>query len=81
MSKYGAVIKFRDGVDPAEIAKAMNQIKHLLDLPATVEEPVYANDPKVMGRRIVKYRSVPFAWRHLVHEYNPDHGDPVWYVP
>lgn len=77
MSK-AALIKFRDGVSNEEIAKALNSIKNILDLPRTGLERTYVND---RGRKVAQYHERPFRWSDVVQEYNPEHGEPVFYIP
>ena len=77
MSK-AALIKFHDGVTNEEIARALNSIKHLLDLPRTVPEGTYTMEG---GRKVVRYHDRPFRWSDVVHKYNPEHGEPCFYVP
>ena len=54
--KYGAVIRFREGLSQEDVAKAMNLIKDYLD-------------------------SVPAKWSDVVRKYDPDFGEPCFYIP
>ena len=54
MSK-AALIKFKNGVTNEEIAKALNGIQHLLDIPRTVPEGTYTMES---GRKVVRYESI-----------------------
>lgn len=86
MSKrHGAVIVFKEGTTPEQMAKALNAIKDLIEIPSEAQEPVYqtkAEGYKGPGaRRIVGYNKVPFTWRHFVQEYDDQYGGPVWYIP
>lgn len=67
-TRHAALITFKEGVSEAEIAKAMNLIKHVLDLPTEVTEAGH-------------HHKVPFAWRHLIKKYDPQYGEPCFYIP
>lgn len=66
--RHAALITFKEGVSEAEIAKAMNLIKHVLDLPTQVTEQGHQH-------------KVPFTWRHLIKKYDPQYGEPCFYIP
>ncbi len=68
--QLGSVIIFKPGTTKAQAAKALAALAHIVDFPET-------------SFRFVKNKpeSVPFKHEHAVHEFNPEHGKPVWYVP
>lgn len=72
--QHGAVIKFKVGTSQEDIARALNSIKHLLDLPTTTTE--YSS-----GNGYTPPTIRPFRWSDLVQSFNPEHGSPVFYVP
>jgi len=78
-ARHGAVIVFKEGVTEEQIAKAMNALKDVLDVPGEVEEPIYQEGRG--ARRITGYKKVPFTWRHLVQKFDDQHGSPVFYIP
>ena len=84
-TRYGAVIVFKQGVTEEQIAKAMNALKDVIEVPETVEEPIRqtrAQGYKGPGAaKIIGYNKVPFTWRHLVQKYDDQYGGPVWYIP
>lgn len=84
-TRYGAVIVFKEGVTEEQIAKAMNALKDVLDIPSEVEEPIYQTKEQgyrgLGARAITDYKKVPFQWRHLVQKYDDQYGGPVWYIP
>lgn len=78
MNKLGALIKFKDGTTAEEAAAALEKIMGLLDIPTTGGD--YVPDPS-RGQRFVKWVPRPFLLVDLIQSYNPDHGEPVWYIP
>lgn len=83
--RYGALIRFKEGVSEERIAQALNSIKDVLDVPAHVEEPVYQTKEQGYrgrgARAIIGYQKVPFKWSHFVQKYDPEYGEPVFYIP
>jgi hypothetical protein len=83
--RYGATIIFKAGVTEEQIAKAMNALKDVLDIPSEIEEPIRqtrAEGYKGPGAaKIIGYKKVPFTWRHLVQKFDDQYGGPVWYIP
>jgi len=73
-----AVVKFKDGATQEQIAKALNAIKDVLDLPL---EGFESESFEEGGRKCVRYHKVPFRWSQIVHEYDPKYGEPVFYIP
>jgi len=73
-----ALIKFKASATPEQIAKALNLIKGVLELPA---EGFNAENYEEGGMACVRYHKVPFRWSHLVHEYDPENGEPTFYIP
>lgn len=73
-----ALIKFREGVSNETIAKALNSIRGILDIPA---EGFDYDTVVENGQRYAKMTRRPFRWSDVVHDYNPQHGEPVFYVP
>lgn len=74
-TKYGALLKFKDGVSQAEAIAALKTIKHLLDLP---EGGQWVDNREAGTTRWVPG---PLKGTDIVKAYNPDHGGPVWYIP
>lgn len=74
-NRYGALLKFRADATPEEIAKALNSIKDILDLPDYGLETVKNSD----GTQSMK--KVPFKWSQLVSKYDDRHGEPCFYIP
>jgi hypothetical protein len=72
-NRYGALLKFKAGVTEQQIARALNSIKDIIDLPDHGIE--YAKDGSG------GYRKVPFRWSQIVQKYDDRHGDPVFYIP
>jgi hypothetical protein len=73
-NRFATVLKFKKGVTEAQISRALNAMKDILDLPDHGYEYVTQNDTA----RQVK---VPFRWSHIVHKYDDQYGDPVFYIP
>jgi hypothetical protein len=63
-----ALIKFKDDATPEDIAKALNSIRHILKVPS------FGYPTDTMVKR-------PFRWGDIVHEYDPEWGEPVFYIP
>jgi hypothetical protein len=72
--RYGALLKFADGVSRSEAIAALKSIKHLLDLPE-------GGDYEPTGDGRVKWVAAPLKGTDIVKEYNDEHGSPVWYIP
>lgn len=67
--RLAALIKFHDGVTFEEAVAALRSIKHLLDVPDRIDW-----DGTQTTRR-------PTLCKEVVRKYNPDHGEPVFYIP
>jgi hypothetical protein len=95
--RIGTVLKFKEGVSREEAILALKSIKHLLDLPATVTSTVYyaataeeaveynkvhhPMDSIRAGQKMARFVQRPLANKDMIHEYNDEHGEPVWYIP
>lgn len=78
MKRLGALIKFKPGVTKEKAAMALKAIQAVLDVPETTTRYV----PAGTGTgRSMRSETVPFKSEHLVHEYEDEHGGPVWYIP
>ena len=73
--RFGSVIVFKKGVTKAQAAKALATLAAVVDFPEKVYEY-----PRV-GPRQVKQVEVPFTHEHAVHDFDDEHGGPVWYIP
>lgn len=73
--QHGCVLVFKEGTTEAQIAKALNSIKAILDVPLSVQEVRNVDNG---ASRLVQ---APFRWAHIVHTFNPEIGGPVWYIP
>lgn len=76
MNQFGTVLQFAEGTTREEIVAALKTIKHLLD-PKTLVRNEYGRNAD--GSMKVTQR--PITNKEMVHEFNPDHGTPVWYIP
>ena len=74
MKRIGTVVVFKAGVTQAQAADALRKIADVIDTPPTS----YVRSDTTKHPR---YVDVPFAFEHTIHEYNSDHGGPVWYIP
>lgn len=65
MKKLGAVVVFKDGVTPEQAEAALLTISHMI-------EGGYKR------KREGEWVRTPTP---TVHSYDPDYGEPVWYIP
>lgn len=84
--RIGAVITFKPGVSKARAAMAINQIRHMLDLPETACRMTDEARERLADRECIRYRAedwetVPFTTSDLLEEYDDDDCDPVFYIP
>lgn len=73
-NRYGCVLKFRKDATPEQIAKALNSIKEILEVPSHGVEYRKNNDGSATPVQI------PFRWSQIVNKYDDRHGDPVFYI-
>lgn len=73
-NRYGCVLKFRKDATPEQIAKALNSIK------AIIEVPEHGVESRNNTDGTVSYVTVPFRWSQIVNKYDDRHGDPVFYI-
>jgi hypothetical protein len=66
-NRLAALIKFNSNVTYEEAVAALRSIKHLLDIPV-------AYDSKAR-------KEIPARCKDVIQEYNPEHGEPVFYIP
>jgi hypothetical protein len=76
MKRHGAVLVFKEGVDPHEATAALEKIKDLLELPEETVDYVPSGEPGC-----VKSRRRPFFMGSLIREFDEEFGTPVWYIP
>lgn len=79
MTQFGSVLIFKASTTKEEAAEALAQIGHLLDVPSEWSDPVYFTDEHNQKR--VRYERRDFRYDDLVHEFEPEYGEPVWYIP
>jgi hypothetical protein len=65
MKRYGTLITFKPGTTRAEAAATLDMIRRF----ASVENSAWVDGA---GRQ---------RYSPDVHEYDDDHGGPVWYIP
>ena len=73
--RFGAVLKFKAGVERSEAIEALRKLKHLLDVPETVHD--YKRNSDGSLRPVER----PFTGKDLVQDYDDSYGGPVWYIP
>ena len=74
--RHGALLKFAEGLTREEIVAALKTIKHVLD-PESLTRNEYSRDAD--GKVVVTKR--PVTNKEMVHKYDDEHGDPIWYIP
>lgn len=86
--RHGAVIVFKKGVTKEEAARVLEKLRDVLDFPATTYkyEPTgksgqVRNAWFGKGVRQVRQVEVPFETSHAIHEFEDEHGKPVFYIP
>jgi hypothetical protein len=84
--RIGTVLVFKPEVSKAKAASALNQIRHLLDLPETS----YKANPEVQDAinkgLTVQFKQgdwgeFPFHITDKLEVFDPEDGFPVWYIP
>ncbi len=75
MKKIGAVIVFKAGVSRQAAAKALAALAHVVELPETVID----FGPR-LGLKRCKATPEEAAFS-VLKEFDPDHGNPVFYIP
>jgi hypothetical protein len=71
MKQSGAVLVFRPGVTPREAAERLEALKDILD------PSYFGGELRQIGNQHVW---VPTGGPHI-HDFESDHGGPVWYIP
>lgn len=80
--RFGSVIVFKQGVTKEQAAKALASLAEVVEFPAKTYEYVPVEEKQARGAaRKVKMVEVPFAYAHAVHDFEDEHGSPVWYIP
>lgn len=84
-NRIGSVIVFKEGTTLEQAAAALEKIRDVLDLPTTTTafEPTGAKRviAGVGSKEVHKMVQKPFQMVDTLHEFNPEWGGPVWYIP
>lgn len=67
MKQFGTVLVFKEGVTKDEIQTALGKLSPMLDKCWLPENPGLARAGITVGYRL--------------HEFDPQRGGPVWYIP
>lgn len=81
MNQLGCVLVFREGLSKEDAVRALNSISHVLQLPATTYGTEDTGQRTQYGQKVVRSVTRPFRMADKIHEFNPEHGGPVWYIP
>jgi hypothetical protein len=86
MKRHGAVIVFKPEVSEAAAAMALNQIRHVLDLPEIVMSPSEETQKNLDGGAAVRYRpedwiTRPHRMTDSIETFDDTEGHPCWYIP
>lgn len=69
MIRLGTVLVFKKDATRAEIVKALESIRHVIDVPKV--HPQWAGDQAGMVH----------SMHHELNDFDPAWGEPVWYIP
>jgi hypothetical protein len=75
MKRIGTVLVFKKDVSPEEAAKALEQIREVLDLPEK------SFKMEILPGKRCRTHEVPFTMPDKIEEYDDEYGGPVWYIP
>jgi hypothetical protein len=76
VKRHGAVVVFKPGVTREQAARALASISDVLDFPKQSYRYV-----SVVPKGPIQSVTRPFKPEDAVHEYEDEHGSPVWYIP
>ena len=82
--QFGTVLTFKQGLDPKVIAERLSQLEDILDASQKMTAEDYKQyNPKqfaagTMALAMSKDRAEVVA---VVESFNPDYGQPVFYIP
>ena len=75
MTRYGALLRFKEGVSRATAERILRELAPMVEMPMRLVE---GNGFKA-GAFPVFEEATDGAT--LLHSYNDEHGGPVWYIP
>lgn len=80
-NRYGILLKFKPGISRLEAEVALASLADLVE--PSVVYPHITEETRHLPRHLRKrdYSRPEKTETPHVKEYNPEHGEPVWYIP